>query len=90
MPDYESSDSTRMSRDEFDDELETGSSHESVENVDDRLKALIELMGSRPGDASGHPTEKEDTLKYLSQLETVARRLKDQLLNDRKKVRATD
>jgi hypothetical protein len=47
-------------------------------------------MGSRAGnglrDGSGQPIEKEDTLKYLSQLETVARRLKDQLLNDRKKV----
>ena len=47
-------------------------------------------MGSRAGtglrDSSGHKIEKEDTLEYLSQLETVARRLKDQLLNDSKKV----
>jgi hypothetical protein len=47
-------------------------------------------MGSRAGnglrDGSGQQVEKEDTLKYLSQLETVARRLKDQLLSDRKKV----
>ncbi len=96
MSDYESSDSNhRLSRDLDDDfeedEIETGSSQESAENVDDRLKALIELMGSRGGgnglrDGSGHPVEKEDTLKYLSQLETVARRLKDQLLSDRKKV----
>ena len=98
MSDYESSDSNhRLSRDLDDDfeedeiENETGSSQESAENVDDRLKALIELMGSRGGgnglrDGSGHQVEKEDTLKYLSQLETVARRLKDQLLSDRKKV----
>ena len=91
VPDYESSDSTRLSRDDFDEvENESRSSLESSENVDDRLKALIELMGSRTGnglrDISGHPIEKEDTLTYLSQLETVARKLKDQLLNDRKKV----
>ena len=75
-------------------ENETGSSQESSENVDDRLKALIELMGSRAGnglrDGSGQQVEKEDTLKYLSQLETVARRLKDQLLSDRKKVSLID
>ena len=29
---------------------------------------------------------KEDTLQYLSQLESVARRLKDQLLNEQPKV----
>ena len=94
VSDYESSDSTRLSRDldEDFDELETGSSQESSENVDDRLKALIELMGSRAGtgirDGPGNTVvEKEDTLKYLSQLETVARKLKDQLLSDRKKVK---
>ena len=50
--------------------------------VDDKLKALLTLLNR----GQKEPEEKEDTLQYLSQLENVARRLKDQLLMENPQV----
>ena len=47
--------------------------------VEERLRILLSLLESSKEDAKNG---REDTLQYLSQLESVARRLKDQLLND--------
>ena len=47
--------------------------------VEDRLRILLSLLENGKEDAKNG---REDTLQYLSQLESVARRLKDQLLND--------
>ncbi len=47
--------------------------------VEERLRILLSLLESGKEDAKNG---REDTLQYLSQLESVARRLKDQLLND--------
>lgn len=71
----------RRSNEPFDDE-ETDGEHGS-QKVDDNLVALLELLRekSREGhqrNNGDHP--KENTLQYLSQLEHVARQLKDQLL----------
>ena len=65
--------------------------------VDERLRALLMLLNQSNGtgdDASAVDADheddgirpKEDTLQYLSQLESMARRLKDQLLMDQPKV----
>ena len=48
--------------------------------VDERLRVLLSLLESGKENATDHG--REDTLQYLSQLESVARRLKDQLLQD--------
>ena len=48
--------------------------------------SAVDALGSSAGDV--HPNNempKEDTLQYLSQLESVARRLKDQLLMEQPK-----
>ena len=47
--------------------------------VEERLRILLSLLESGKEDAKNG---REDTLQYLSQLESVARRLKDQLLKD--------
>ena len=47
--------------------------------VDERLRVLLSLLESGKENADHG---REDTLQYLSQLESVARRLKDQLLQD--------
>jgi hypothetical protein len=49
--------------------------------VDERLKVLLSLLENGKEDTN-NGERREDTLQYLSQLETVARRLKDQLLKD--------
>lgn len=49
--------------------------------VDERLRVLLSLLENGKENASNHHG-REDTLQYLSQLESVARRLKDQLLQD--------
>jgi hypothetical protein len=66
--------------------------------VDERLRALLMLLNAQNGGRGGLDGEtgvddavvegmpKEDTLQYLSQLENVARRLKDQLLMEQPKV----
>ncbi|TRY63319.1 hypothetical protein TCAL_01829 [Tigriopus californicus] len=64
-------------------EEETEGENGGRQEVDDNLVALLELLRekSREGQQRGngdHP--KENTLQYLSQLEHVARQLKDQLL----------
>ena len=47
--------------------------------VDERLRVLLSLLETGKENADNG---REDTLQYLSQLESVARRLKDQLLQD--------
>ncbi len=53
--------------------------------VDERLRILLSLLDQQNGVSGGGPEQhgvrREDTLQYLSQLESVARRLKDQLLH---------
>merc|ERR1712223_608270 len=48
--------------------------------VDERLRVLLSLLET--GKENADNVGREDTLQYLSQLESVARRLKDQLLQD--------
>ena len=61
--------------------------------VDERLRALLMLLNQSGDDGSAVDADHEngirpkgDTLQYLSQLESVARRLKDQLLMEQPKV----
>ena len=84
-------------------------------HVEERLRALIAMLGKTKNETDnnnhekehvthdGHtknknetlepfiggnlPNDEQGTLQYLSQLESVARRLKDQLLQDQQKVR---
>ena len=49
--------------------------------VEERLRILLSLLESGKEDVR-NGVVREDTLQYLSQLETVARRLKDQLLSE--------
>ena len=49
--------------------------------VEERLRILLSLLESGKEDVQ-NGVVREDTLQYLSQLETVARRLKDQLLSE--------
>ena len=53
----------------------------SQKGVEERLRILLSLLENGKEDAK-NGVAREDTLQYLSQLESVARRLKDQLLND--------
>jgi len=48
--------------------------------VEERLRILLSLLETGKEDVR-NGVVREDTLQYLSQLETVARRLKDQLLS---------
>ena len=50
--------------------------------VEERLRILLNLLESGKEDVR-NGVVREDTLQYLSQLETVARRLKDQLLSEK-------
>ena len=56
-----------------------GNGNVGQKGVEERLRILLSLLESSKEDAKNG---REDTLQYLSQLESVARRLKDQLLND--------
>ena len=56
-----------------------GNGNVAQKGVEERLQILLSLLESSKEDAKNG---REDTLQYLSQLESVARRLKDQLLND--------
>ena len=71
-------------------EPEVTQEEDEIEAVDLKLKSLLAMLNARR-DVDGSVNydsdlPKEDTLKYLSQLEDMAKRLKDQLLMEKPKV----
>ena len=61
--------------------IEPAASSAAQNGVEQRLGILLSLLESGKEDVR-NGVVREDTLQYLSQLETVARRLKDQLLSE--------
>ena len=61
--------------------IQPAASSAAQNGVEQRLGILLSLLESGKEDVR-NGVVREDTLQYLSQLETVARRLKDQLLSE--------